>query len=112
MGLQLLVIKQNADWVNQLRRVGPGHGCAQPPPLRSRCFAPLLTHACAQHVGLGLPPARVVRGQEGGGARRGVSSARLSAAGARHARMRSIDPHRAAEHAGTLEWTQRESTDA
>jgi hypothetical protein len=27
MGAQLLVIKQNADWVNQLRRVGPGHGC-------------------------------------------------------------------------------------
>ena len=26
MGAQLLIIKQNADWVNQLRRVGPGHG--------------------------------------------------------------------------------------
>jgi ferritin heavy chain len=26
MGLQLVIIKQNADWVNQLRRVGPGHG--------------------------------------------------------------------------------------
>jgi len=36
MGAQLLVIKQNADWVNQLRRVGPGHGCV-------RCaFAPAL----------------------------------------------------------------------
>ena len=29
MGAQLLVIKQNADWVNQLRRVGPGHGCVR-----------------------------------------------------------------------------------
>jgi hypothetical protein len=38
MGAQLLVIKQNADWVIQLRRVGPGHGCVRcafaPPMLR------------------------------------------------------------------------------
>lgn len=26
MGTQLLIIKQDADWVNQLRRVGKGHG--------------------------------------------------------------------------------------
>lgn len=66
MGAQLLVIKQNADWVNQLRRVGPGHGCV---PF---CVA-LVLFRCAdacmlQHVGLGLPSARVIRGQEGRGA--------------------------------------------
>jgi ferritin heavy chain len=26
MGVQLTVLKKNADWLNQLRRVGPGHG--------------------------------------------------------------------------------------